>query len=153
MPEKWNSVNETKLLLTLLAHYSRGQGSPRWDEVAALMGEGFTAGAVSQHYMKKLMKREPFVAAKTAFSSDSFPAVNRIAISGSSPTKKRKIDNAAQPKTEDDWTWRYVRVSINLPLVHNISSQMVEDLVQCITNELTIPLWVFLTTLFDYWNQ
>jgi hypothetical protein len=67
MSHKWNGENETRLLLILLAHYSKTGPGPAWTQVAALMGEGYTAGGVGQHFTKKLAKREAFLSAKVAF--------------------------------------------------------------------------------------
>jgi hypothetical protein len=85
---KWTSDNETRLLLILLAHYSKPGGGPNWDSVAKLMGDEYTAGGVSQHYTKKMVKRSPFVEAKASFGNGT--AVSKSS-SPSSPSKKRKI--------------------------------------------------------------
>lgn len=68
---KWSPDNENKLLLILVAHYSKTGGAPLWETVANLMGEEFTADAIRQHYTKKLVKKEAFVEAKEVFNGSS----------------------------------------------------------------------------------
>jgi hypothetical protein len=86
---KWTPDNESRLLLILLAHYSKPGGGPNWDAVAKLMGEEYTAGGVSQHYTKKMVKREAFVEAKESFGKGT--AVGKSS-SPSSLSKKRKVE-------------------------------------------------------------
>jgi hypothetical protein len=94
MAPKWNEPNEIKLLLIILAHYDKRGGGPNWDSVAQLMGEGYTSGAVSQHYTKKLVKMDTFVVAKAALG-------DRTASAPSSPSKKRKAGDDAPMKKEE----------------------------------------------------
>jgi hypothetical protein len=80
MSYKWTPDNENKLLLILVAHYSKTGGAPHWETVASLMGEEFTANAICQHYTKKLVKRDVFVEAKEVFNGSSL----------SSPKKRKR---------------------------------------------------------------
>ena len=88
---KWTPDNESRLLLILLAHYSKPGCGPNWDSVAKLMGDEYTAGGVSQHYTKKMVKREAFVEAKASFGNGT--PVGKPS-PPSSPSKKRKIGDA-----------------------------------------------------------
>jgi hypothetical protein len=69
---KWDGPTETKLALILLAwHHQSGPGGrvPRWETVAQLMGEKYTAGGVAQHFTKVMLKCEHYRSAKQAFGA------------------------------------------------------------------------------------
>jgi hypothetical protein len=95
---KWTPEKETKLMLILLAHYSKPGTGPNWDAVAQLMGEGYTAGGISQQYTKKMVKRDIFVEAQKAFGMNG----QRGSGSLGSPGKKRKIVEVEVEKKEEE---------------------------------------------------
>jgi hypothetical protein len=101
MTSKWTPDNERDLLLIVLAHYIRAKtnNGPLWNDVAKLLGQGFTDGAISQHYSKKLVKREAFVRAKEWFAGG---ALSVPSTPTKSPTKKRKADDMRIPKQEPE---------------------------------------------------
>ena len=103
---RWTPENESKLLLILLAHYSNPRNGPNWESVAKLMGDEYTAGSVSQHFTKKLAKREPFMEAKKAFGKGGDGASNGLGSAPSTPSKKRKAvdqeDIDVKPKKEEE---------------------------------------------------
>ena len=84
-------------MLILLAHYSKPGNGPNWDTVAQLMGEGYTGGAISQQWTKKMVKREAFVEAKTVFGNGGNGGMGS---SGGSPGKKRKVADMGAKKEE-----------------------------------------------------
>lgn len=87
-------------MLILLAHYSKPGGGPNWDTVAQLMGDGYTAGGVSQQYTKKMVKRDAFVEAKNVFGNGGNEGTGST---GGSPGKKRKVaDMIAKKEKEED---------------------------------------------------
>ncbi|KAK5129528.1 hypothetical protein LTR08_003187 [Meristemomyces frigidus] len=50
MPGPWNDATDRQLLLSII-HLSAPQ-LPQWNQVAALMGEGYTAESTRQHFQK-----------------------------------------------------------------------------------------------------
>jgi hypothetical protein len=100
---KWTPDNETKLLLIMVAHYyTPRNASIRWEAVAALMGDNFTAGGVSQRFSKNLAKKEVFVEAKKVFGRWDPPSENRNSMPNT-PSKKRKMfDDLELLKKEED---------------------------------------------------
>jgi hypothetical protein len=99
MSSKWTPEKEGKLMLILLAHYSKPGNGPNWDTVAQLMGEEYTASAVGQHYTKKMVKRETFVEAKQVFGN---AGKDGGSTSGGSPGKKRKVSDVIAKKEEGE---------------------------------------------------
>lgn len=90
---KWTLENENKLMLILLAHYSKPGGGPNWGEVAALMGNEFTAGGVSQKWSKQILKRDVFANAKAVFETSGRNGTAKPY--HTSPPKKRKLENVS----------------------------------------------------------
>lgn len=86
-------------MLIVLAHYSKPGNGPNWDTVAQLMGEEYTAGAISQQWTKKMVKREAFVEAKKVFESGGMGGMGGT---GGSPGKKRKAGDMLAKKEEVD---------------------------------------------------
>ncbi|KAK5121935.1 hypothetical protein LTR85_004507 [Meristemomyces frigidus] len=50
MPSPWNDGTDRKLLLTII--HLTAPKLPEWNQVATLMGEGFTAESTRQHFQK-----------------------------------------------------------------------------------------------------
>ena len=92
MSNRWDPEAEQKLMLTILAFYWKPGGGPNWDVVADLMGDGYSASSVSQHYTKKMVKRDAFTEATEKFSSTSAGATRGGGASSApgTPSKKRK---------------------------------------------------------------
>ncbi|KAK3068572.1 hypothetical protein LTR53_013755 [Teratosphaeriaceae sp. CCFEE 6253] len=87
----WNDTTDRQLLLTII--HLTGTALPKWDQVASLMGEGFTSESTRQHFQK--MRKE----CKTKFGA---PATAGSA--GTSPAKgtprKRKTADGETPKSK-----------------------------------------------------
>lgn len=74
MPNPWNDSTDRKLLLTII-HLQGRAGAPKWDQLAGLMGEGFTAESTRYAlYSKKID-----MATQLTSSSQHFQAIRKKA--------------------------------------------------------------------------
>ena len=96
---RWSSENETRLLLILLASYRQPGKASNWDKIASLMGDGYSASAVSQKFTKQIVKRDIYVQAQAAFSNSAREG-GRVRGSGVVSPKKRKADEVEEVKIE-----------------------------------------------------
>ncbi|EMC97706.1 hypothetical protein BAUCODRAFT_463152 [Baudoinia panamericana UAMH 10762] len=92
MPGKgpWTDATDRQLLLTII-HLTAPQ-LPKWDEVAGLMGEGYTAESVRQHFQK--LRKDT----KAQFGEPTTPNGNR-ASPAKSIARKRKAGSEAEGDT------------------------------------------------------
>lgn len=97
---KWTPENEMRLLLILLASYHQPGKAPKWEKIASLMGDGYSAGAVSQKFTKQIMKRDIYVQAQAAFGNSAREG-GRVRGSGVTSPKKRKADEVEEVKVEE----------------------------------------------------
>ncbi|TKA28998.1 hypothetical protein B0A50_03410 [Salinomyces thailandicus] len=99
----WNDTTDRKLLLTIIKLTS--PQLPKWEQVADLMGEGFTAESTRQHYQKlrKQSVGEPGCTTPGTATKGT-PRKKNSKASDQTPSKsgasKRK-NKGAEPEPED----------------------------------------------------
>ncbi|KAI7352443.1 hypothetical protein KC320_g4467 [Hortaea werneckii] len=104
----WNDATDRQLLLAII-HLTAPQ-LPKWDEVAAMMGNGFTAEAVRQHFQKmrkdsRAQLGEPATSKKGGNSTKSTPRKPKAPSgNGETPSKagKRKEVSTGPGEADDD---------------------------------------------------
>ncbi|KAI7241357.1 hypothetical protein KC343_g11491 [Hortaea werneckii] len=103
----WNDATDRQLLLAII-HLTVPQ-TPKWDEVAAIMGNGFTAEAVRQHFQKmrkdsRAQLGEPATTKKGGNSTKNTPRKPKATNgNGETPGKSGKRKEATNgPEEADD---------------------------------------------------
>ncbi|KAI7304491.1 hypothetical protein KC315_g15140 [Hortaea werneckii] len=106
----WNDATDRQLLLTII-NLTAPQ-LPKWDQVAAIMGDGFTAESVRQHFQKmrkdsRTQLGEPTSAKKGGNSTKSTPRKPTKAPNGNGQTpsksaKRKEASNGPDEADEDD---------------------------------------------------
>ncbi|KAI7549954.1 hypothetical protein KC331_g3495 [Hortaea werneckii] len=106
----WNDATDRQLLLTII-NLTAPQ-LPKWDQVAAIMGDGFTAESVRQHFQKmrkdsRTQLGEPTSTKKGGNSTKSTPRKPTKAPNGNGQTpsksaKRKEASNGPDEADEDD---------------------------------------------------
>ncbi|KAI7168271.1 hypothetical protein D0869_04426 [Hortaea werneckii] len=105
----WNDATDRQLLLTII-NLTAPQ-LPKWDQVAAIMGDGFTSESVRQHFQKmrkdsRTQIGEPASTKKGGNSSKSTPrkpkAPNGNGETPSKSAKRKEASNGSDEADEDD---------------------------------------------------
>ncbi|KAK3117534.1 hypothetical protein LTR53_000960 [Teratosphaeriaceae sp. CCFEE 6253] len=87
----WNDATDRQLLLTIV--HLTGTALPKWDQVARLMGEGFTSESTREHFQKMRKEcRAKFGAPASAGSEGTSPAKGT--------PRKRKTADGETPKSK-----------------------------------------------------
>ncbi|RMY69132.1 hypothetical protein D0863_06658 [Hortaea werneckii] len=104
----WNDATDRQLLLTIINLTAPQEGS-YWDQVAAIMGDGFTAESVRQHFQKmrkgsRTQLGEPASTKKGGNSTKSTPRKPTKAPNGNgeTPSKSAKRKEASNGPDEAD---------------------------------------------------
>jgi hypothetical protein len=89
----WKQDDVMKLLLIMVAFYHDPRHSRvnpiDWTAVASLMGGKFTAGGVSQKFLKSLTKKPEYTEAKNVFGTGK-PRIRKQDNAPTTPSTKRK---------------------------------------------------------------
>ncbi|KAI7085759.1 hypothetical protein KC356_g5584 [Hortaea werneckii] len=102
----WNDATDRQLLLAII-HLTAPQ-LPKWDQVAAMMGNGFTAEAVRQHFQKmrkdsRAQLGETATTKKGGNSTKSTPRKPKAPTgNGETPSKSGKRKEASNGPDEAD---------------------------------------------------
>ncbi|KAH9827873.1 hypothetical protein Tdes44962_MAKER09584 [Teratosphaeria destructans] len=111
MPSPWNDATDRQLLLTII--HLTAPSLPKWDQVATMMGDGFTAESVRQHFQKlrkeaKAQLGEPDRVTPGAGGPKGTPRKSAACeTAGGTPSKstgkrKSKTNTAVDPEDADE---------------------------------------------------
>ncbi|KAK4899292.1 hypothetical protein LTR27_003524 [Elasticomyces elasticus] len=95
MPGPWNDATDRQLLLSII--HLTNNTLPKWDKVAEMMGDGYTAESTRQHFQK--IRKET----KSKFGEPGTPAKGKAANGDTTKsTGKRKGTDTAADDHDDD---------------------------------------------------
>ncbi|KAK5706798.1 hypothetical protein LTR97_001790 [Elasticomyces elasticus] len=96
MPGPWNDATDRQLLLSII--HLTNTTLPKWDKVAEMMGDGYTAESTRQHFQK--IRKET----KTKFGEPGTPVAGKTGKAAKMPksTGKRKGDHDTAGDHDDE---------------------------------------------------
>ncbi|KIV93541.1 hypothetical protein PV10_04751 [Exophiala mesophila] len=110
MPYQWNAERERQMLLLAISRANLRPSADTWTVVAALLGGGLSASAVSQKYYKLRNDAEKKLLSGQIFTTPK-----------GTPTKRKREDDDVKPSV------RRVKKSADHPVNHEYDGQRFSD--------------------------